>query len=505
MADRTPGARFALAAAIVGSTLAFLDIGATNIALPAIQRDLSTTVRGLQWVVEAYALLLAALLLPAGGLADRFGRRAVFSAGTLLFGIASVLCAMAPDATWLIAGRAVQGVGAGMMVPGSMALIAATHAPSARGAAYGIWAGASAITSSAGPVLGGWLVDIAGWRWVFWINPPLVVLTLVLVLGVRETRDREQVGRIDATGALLSVAGLGLLVFGLIEAPHHDLDAPRVWAPALAGLVLLALLWQHQRRAARPMMPRGLWRDRTFRNANILTLLLYFSLGGLMFFLPLNLVQVQGYSAGQAGLAMLPFLVPIGLLSPLAGRLADRYGDRLPLTIGPLVAGAGMLLLILPGVGDPFWSHWFPGLLVVGLGMATAVAPLTRAVMNAAPERRSGVASGINNAVSRTAGLLAVAVLGLVASMVFQAEMLERVDQIGLDAEEEERFRSQWDRLAGAGVPEGVDDEAAQAARDAVQAAFVAGFRWVAGVAAALAMLGAWAGSRAVPAQAQRR
>jgi MFS family permease len=435
--------RLALAATICGSGMAFLDGSVVNVALPAMQRGLQAGAAEAQWLVNAYLLMLGALVLTGGALGDRYGRRRVFVAGVLLFALASLLCALAPDARLLIAARALQGVGAALLTPASLAVIGAVFAPEDRGRAVGLWAGFGALAAAAGPVLGGWLVDQVSWRAIFLINLPLAAATVALAYAaVPETRDPDA-RRLDWPGAVLAAA-----------------------AGLAAGVVLLGLFFLVEARAREPMMPLGLYRSANFSGANGLTLLLYFALGGALFFLPFLLISVHGYSAVAAGAALLPFSVVLGLLSGLAGRVSDRIGPRLPLTIGPLLAAAGFGLLALGAGERSWWLNVLPGMTVLGLGMTIAIAPLTSTVLNAVPTDHAGVASGINNAVARVAGLLAIALMGVVFAQVFVSVLDDRT------ATDARAALSQ--AMAGANDPR-------------LHAAFLAAYRTAMGLAAACA------------------
>jgi EmrB/QacA subfamily drug resistance transporter len=470
------GGVWVLAATILGSSLAFIDGTVVNVALPALQSAFDATLAQVQWVVEAYALTLAALLLAGGSLGDTFGRRKVFALGVLIFAVASAWCGVSRTIAELIAARAVQGVGAALLVPGSLALISASFAPAARGRAIGTWSGFTAMTAALGPVLGGWLVEHLSWRWVFFINLPIAVVVLTITMWrVHETRAARAGDRFDWAGVILATAGLGALVFGLIE------FAPMA---SLAGLVLLAAFVVVESRSRSAMLPVALFRSPTFTGANLVTFFLYAGLSGAMMFFPMNLIQVQGYLPTQAGAALLPFIVVMFLLSRWAGGLIDRYGARPPLIFGPLVAAVGFALFALPGIGGSYWTTFFPAAVVLGLGMAASVAPLTTAVMNSVPPQRAGIASGINNAVSRVAGLLAIAVLGVVLYSGFSRALDRELDARQVGAVARAEINAQRRSLGDA-------QTADAAGREAVRWAFVAGYRQVLWLAVALAIASA--------------
>ncbi len=489
--------RWVLAATILGSSMAFIDGTVVNVALPTLQRELGATRAEVQWVVQAYALFLAALILVGGALGDRLGRKRIFALGVALFTVASVGCGLAGTTGQLIAFRAAQGIGGALLVPGSLALISASFTDETeRGRAIGTWSGFTAITAAVGPVLGGWLVENASWRWVFLINVPLAVAVLGLTFWrVPESRDSDAaggLGSIDWWGALLATVGLGGLVYGFTEAPNRGWTSPVVLVALAAGVGGLIAFLAVEARGRAPMMPFDLFRSRTFGGANALTFLLYAALGGALFFVPFNLIQVQGYSSTAAGAALLPMILIMFALSRWAGGLIGRFGAKLPLIVGPTIAAAGFALFARPGVGGSYWTTYFPAVVVLGLGLAVTVAPLTTAVMGAVEGRHAGLASGVNNAVSRAAGVLAIALFGIVAAAAFGAGLAERLAGIsGLPESARAAVEAQRDRLADAAPPGDLPPDLGAAVERAIAAAFVDGFRLVMLISAGLALASA--------------
>jgi len=399
---------------MLASSLAFIDGSVTNVALPSIGHDLHGDAASLQWIVNAYLLPLSALLLVGGAAGDHFGRRRMLILGTALFAAASVLCALAPDLTLLLAARAAQGVGAAMLMPNSLGILGSSFKGEARGRAVGTWASAGAIASAVGPPLGGWLVGAAGWRAIFLINVPVALVAILLAWRyVKESAEGEQ--PLDVPGAILATLALGTLTWALTLWSSNHAGSPRIWAGLAGGLVLLALfVWVEHRRRSDAMMPLAMFASRPFVGLTLLTFLLYGALGGLLVLLPYLLIVGGGYSPLQAGLALLPFSLVIGAASRLMGRTTERIGPRWPLTVGPIVTGLGFLLLVRADPIGSYWTSVMPGMIVVALGMAGAVAPLTTAVLSSVDEAHTGTASGFNSAIARTGGLIATALAGAV-------------------------------------------------------------------------------------------
>ena len=478
-----------LAATILGSSTAFIDGTAVNVALPALQRSLHASVVDLQWVVEAYALLLASFLLVGGSLGDHYGRRRIFTIGVVLFSAASLWCGFATSIGQLILARAVQGAGGALLVPGSLAIISASFTDQDRGHAIGVWSGFTAITAAIGPVLGGWLIERISSRAVFFINLPLGLIVLLISFScVPESRDENDDRRLDWLGATLATIGLTFLVYGLIESSRLGFGHPAVLAALITGGFTLVLFFYWEARARNPMLPLTLFRAHDFTGANLLTFFLYSALGGTLFFLPLNLIQVQGYTATAAGAALLPFILIMFLLSRWSGGLVTTYGAKLPLVVGPIISAAGFALFAVPGVGGDYWSKFFPAIVVLGLGMALSVAPLTTTVMNAVPANRVGIASGINNAISRTAALLAIAALGIVMLHVFNRSIDSRLSRLEVSAEVQHSLADQRINLAAAALPQDLEPSMRQVLKQAIDESFVNGFRRVMLVGAALAL-----------------
>lgn len=491
--------KWVLLASIIGSGMAFIDTTALNVALPALQADLHVSGAQLLWIVNAYALFLSSLILVGGSIGDRYGRKRIFAIGISLFALASLVCGLAPNVEVLIAARAVKGIGGAMMVPGSLAILSASFAPERRGQAIGTWSMFSTLTTTLGPVIGGWLASQGLWRFVFFINLPLAAVALAaLLLRVPESRDHKAAAQqLDLPGALLATLGLGGLSYGFIQAPDFGLTDGRIILALGGGIAALIAFLIVEARSDHPMMPLTLFRSRTFSGANALTFFLYAALNGTLFFFPLNLVQVQGYPAQIAGFAMLPFALLLMVLARRSGWLVQRIGVRPLLTLGPLIAGIGFFMYGLPGLTDgpsDYWTHFMPAVIVLGVGMGLTIAPLTTAVMGAAPIDKAGTASGINNALARSANVLAVAMLGALAIVQFSAALERRVEPLNLPDAAQAQLAQEARQLAGAEPPAGLDSAATESVAQAIRLSFLEAYRLVTLIGAGLAWLGALMG-----------
>ena len=483
--------RWILAATILGSSMAFIDSTVVNVALPALQASLHATVVGVQWVVESYGLFLGALILVGGSLGDLFGRRLVFLIGVGIFAAASVACGLASSIQQLVIARSVQGIGAAFLVPGSLSIISASFDEKSRGQAIGTWSGFTAITTAAGPVLGGWLIQHASWRWAFFINIPLAAAVIAISLWhVPESRNATA-GDVDWPGALVATVGLGGVVYGFIESTSLGWQQPLVFGSAIAGCACLVGFAFVEARVSAPMVPLALFESPSFSGANILTLFLYAALGIFFFLFPMNLIQVQGYSTTATGAAALPLILLIFFLSRWSGGLVARYGPKTPLVIGPLIAAAGFILSAVPGVGASYWKGFFPAFIVLGLGMAISVAPLTTVVMSSVDQSRAGTASGINNAVARVASVLAVAVLGVTLVKLFSFSLNRSLVGAILPHGILEYVRSNEIKLAGLDLPSGLNGDTTAFLRASISQAFVFGFRVVMFICAGLCLASA--------------
>jgi EmrB/QacA subfamily drug resistance transporter len=459
--------------------MAFIDSTVVNVALPAVQAGFHATVVDVQWVVESYGLFLAALILAGGSLGDLFGRRLVFVVGVALFAVASAGCGLASSIHQLIIMRSIQGMGAALLVPGSLAIISTSFDEKDRGRAIGTWSGFTAITTAIGPLLGGWLVEHASWRWVFLINLPLAAVVMAIsVWRIPETRSAVA-NRIDWYGTVLATVGLGGLVNGLITSINVSWHNPWVFMSLIAGCVCLAAFVMVEAHAASPMVPLALFRSRNFSGASLLTLFLYSAIGIFFFLFPLDLIQVQQYSATAAGAAVLPMILLMFFLSRWSGGLVTRYGARTPLIIGPLIAALGFVLFALSPVADIYWKAFFPAVVVLGFGMAVTVAPLTTVIMNSVDQDRVGTASGINNAVARVAGVLAIAVFGIVMVNAFASRLNQKLSPLSLPSEAVRELKANEIKLGGLQVPAGLGPGMKARVRESIEESFMYGFRIV--------------------------
>lgn len=480
-----------LAVAILGSGMAFIDGTVVNVALPALQASLAATVIDVQWVIEGYGLFLSALILVGGSMGDLFGRRRMFLVGVTVFAIASVGCGLAPNIHQLVLARAIQGLGGAFLVPGSLSIISASFNEQERGRAIGTWSGVTAITTAMGPVLGGYLIEHASWRWVFFLNVPIAAAVIGLSLWrVPENRIATR-GSVDGVGALIATLGLAGLTYGFIESATLGWSHPFVWGSLAVGCVSLTAFVYFEARVDSPIVPLKLFLSRDFSGANLLTLFLYAALGIFFFLFPLNLIQVQHYSATAAGAAALPLIVLMFLLSRWSGGLVVRYGPRRPLIIGPIIAAAGFLLFAVPSRGGSYWSTFFPAFVVLGVGMAVSVAPLTTIVMGAVDQNHAGTASGINNAVARIAGLLSIAILGVAMVSAFSFYLNRSLSDLAIPPDSMRDLQSNEIKLAAMAVPKGIDMSMAGAIKVSISQAFVFAFRFVMLICAGLAVTSA--------------
>jgi EmrB/QacA subfamily drug resistance transporter len=471
--------------------MAFIDGTVVNVALPALQAEFHSTVVDVQWVVESYGLFLAALILVGGLLGDLLGRRLIFISGVAIFAVASAVCGVAGNIDELIAARSVQGMGAALLVPGSLAIISTSFNQESRGRAIGTWSGFTAITTAFGPVLGGWLVEHASWRWVFFINVPIAAVVISISFWrIPESRSGKEL-RMDWLGGTLATVGLGGVVTGFIESTNLGWGHPLVFGTLSAGLCCLLVFVLVEARTDSPMVPLGLFRNPSFGGANLLTLLLYAAIGMFFFLFPLNLIQVQHYSSTQTGAAILPLILLMFLLSRWSGGLVARFGARIPLIVGPLLAASGFILFAVPTFAQNYWSSFFPAMIVLGLGMSVTVAPLTTVVMNSVGVDRAGTASGINNAVARVAGVLAIAVLGIVMIFAFRTRLNHSLAHLTLPSSIVQEVQSNENKLAGLQAPVSLDSGTRARIDGLIRESFVFGFRVVLLICAVLSVASA--------------
>jgi EmrB/QacA subfamily drug resistance transporter len=484
--------RLTLVACILGSAIVFIDGTVVNVALPAIRSDLNAGLADQQWIVEAYLLTLGSLILIGGSLSDLFGRRRVFALGVVLFGLTSFLCAIAPSSVLLIAARGLQGIAGALLVPSTLATIVAVFPESERGRAIGTWTAWSGISTVVGPLAGGALIDFASWRWVFALNLLPVAGTLYLIATAlpKSLDERQEHVHVDVLGAVLCALGLAGPVFALIEQPRYGWSDPIVFGPLIAGVVLLVAFIAQERRSPEPMLPLDLFKRRNFAVANLATLVVYAGLGAALFFLTLFLQETAGYSAIAAGIALLPLTVMLFFLSSRFGALADRIGPRFFMAVGPVLGGSGLLLLMTVDRNADYLTRILPGLIPFGLGLAMTVAPLTATVLGDADQNHAGIASGVNNAVARVAGLLAIAALGAVLASQFTASLDSRVSGEQLSPAARRALEDARKRPLATDVPASVRGPERRKLENALKDSSVTAFRLGIGIAGGIVILG---------------
>lgn len=469
-----------LAATILGSSMAFIDGTVVNIAVPTLQETFHATVVDAQWVVESYGIFLSSLILAGGTLGDLFGRRRIFLMGVGVFAAASTACGLGSSIRALIIARCVQGIGAALLVPGSLAIVSASFDDESRGKAIGTWSGFTAITTAFGPVLGGWLIQYASWRWAFLLNLPLAITVIAISLRHVPYSRGSEGKEVDWRGSFFATAALAGVVIGFLESARLGWRNPLVLTSLIGGFAVLILFLVNEARVPLPIVPLGLFKSRSFLGANVLTLLLYATIGIFFFLLPMDLIQVQRYSSTAAGSAMLPIILLMFLLSRWSGGLVKRYGGRIPLIIGPLVVAAGFVMFAAsPHAVVSYWKAYFPASLVLGFGMAITVAPLTTVVMSSVDQQHAGTASGINNAVARIAGVLAIAVFGTVMVKVFDSNLEQGLAELRLPPNVVHEIHAREIDLAGLELPKGLDSNTVMVLRQTISDGFVSGFHLV--------------------------
>ena len=490
-----PNGAWVLLGTILASAMVSIDATALHVALPALQDELGASGSELLWIVNAYALFLAALILVGGSIGDQWGRRRVCVAGIIIFAAASLGCGVASSVDGLIVARAFQGVGGALMVPSSLAIVSSSFEPQLRGRAIGTWLGMTTVATVIGPVLGGLFASAGIWRGVFYINIPMAMIAVwVLYRRIPESRDEHASEGIDLVGSIVGTMGLAFLTYAFIEVPEHGFGGPIIPLFMVMGIGCLVLFPLIERRVPNPMVPMHLFRSRTFTGSNVLTFFLYGALSGALFFFPLNLIQVQNYPAVVAGFTLFPVVITMGTMSTWAGSLADRYGPRIPLVTGPLVVSLGFITLALPGITEgpsEYWTTYFLPLLFLGLGMAITSTPLTTAVMGSVSLRRAGVASGVNNAITRTAGVLAIAMMGAFMLVVFRWDLAFHLDLLEVDPAVSEVLIRKAGDLGNLRVPKEVDDVLAASIALAIRGAFVEAFQSLCYLSAGLSVVSA--------------
>ena len=485
--------RWTLISTILASGMVFIDFSALNVALPAIQTDMNISGKSLLWIINAYSLFLSSLLLVGGSLGDLYGRKKIFIIGIIIFSVSSFLCGISPGKGLLITARAFQGVGGALMVPGSLAIISAVIPAERRGKAFGTWSMFSALTTIIGPALGGWLAGLGLWRVIFFINIPFAIFTIAaLIIKVPENKDHSA-KKLDITGAVLATLGLSGITYGFLEASDKGFGNPVIQLSLAVGLLALIVFIIVEKKSSHPMMPLNLFKLKRFSGVNAMTLFVYAALSASLFFLPLNMIQVQGYSEEIAGISLLPFAILISGLSRFSGIFSDKFGARLPLIAGSFLAGLGLLFFTFPGLtggAKDYWTTYFPGILILGIGMGIVVAPLTATVMECVPKDKTGIASGVNNTMARTAGLLAIAVLGAIILITFKNTLETNVNDLNISENKKTELINNAGDLAETQPPKQITTEQTSQVEQVIKMSFIQSFDFIIYIAVALAWLG---------------
>jgi EmrB/QacA subfamily drug resistance transporter len=478
-----------LLATILGSSMAYIDSTAMNVILPVFQLELNAKISQVQWIVEAYALIIASLLLIGGALGDYFGRKIIFKIGVVIFSLSSLWCGLSPNIQILITARCFQGLGGALMVPGSLAIITSTFSTEKRGKAIGTWASFTALMTALGPLLGGWLVENFSWRWVFYINIPISAIVLfTLYKYVPESRKRIHNTGIDMFGGILITFGLAGVVFGLIESSNHGLDNIFILLSLFAGFVFLILFIIYENNIPNPLIPIHLFRNKEFAAGNLITFLMYSALGGATFYVPFNLIQLQNYTPVQAGAAFIPLLIILFLLSRWSGSLVDKYGAKIPLVLGPLISSLGYLMIAYADLSkNNYWYGLFPAIVVLGFGMTITIAPLTTAVMNSVSASYSGLVSGVNNSLGRISGVMAIAVFGLILFNSFDYRITDKMRTNEFSREVIESIENQKTRLSAITIDGDIDTNTKKKVDKLVRESYLSSFKLIIILTSALA------------------
>jgi len=484
--------KWALTATVIGSGMGFINGSVVTVALPAIQSTFQASVANMQWVISVYAFMLGTLILTGGALGDHYGRKRIFGLGVFIFLLSALWCGLAPHINQLILARAGQGLGGALMIPGSLAIITDVYEGKQRSKAIGTWSAATALATAAGPLLGGILVDHLSWRYIFFISVSMAFIVLVILyLKVPETKAGDPSRSLDWPGALLATLGLGLICFGLIEGANIGIDYPTVFLSIPTGVLLMWGFVRVEKKEQVPMVPMTLFKSRNFTGANLITFCIFFSLAGVLFLMPFNLIQVQGYSATVAGAALLPFPILVGALSRSIGGLINRCGPRPLLTAGTLLTSLGLMLLGLYGDTPSYWTSFFPAISCAGLGIALSFAPLNTTVMNSVKESVKGSASGVKEAVSRLSGMLSVALLGALAVGTFGQSLTSWVRHQPMPKQIEKQVLQQKNKLAKVNIPQQASPRLQKKLKKEIRHAFLGSFKIVMYTAAGVAFLGA--------------